>query len=266
VTDDEQANPVPIDEPPTRLELVLRYRWFALLSIVVLLGIAYAVAEGYAVPRTVKVFGLAFAAGSLLGVPAAGRLVDWLYSPPYTYLVDLDPVGSDFAIWELPPAVWRDLEVEGGGELYDLRAAAPAYEVQTYDPEENRAKGTWRGTATDTELIKNRTKIAEVRGELEEQARRGFAYEVARAGIVRRGVSRILRAFVQDFEAEGVYNGEAVQKAAERFFKSLDLDLEDEGVTGGLGDDGTFAEENLSGIEFVFGEDRDDQEASDVAS
>jgi len=264
LTNEQAYDPAEEERPTTRLEFVLRYRWFLLLAVGLLGAVGYVIVEGYEVPRGAKVFAAAFIAGSLMGIPAAGRIVDWLYSPPYTYLVDLDPVDSDFAIWELPPAVWRELTVEDGGELFQLRAAAPAYEVQSYNPEENRAEGTWRGTASDVELIRDRTKIAEVRGELEERAKRGMAFEVMKAGIIRSALDRILRAFVQDFEAESLYSGEAVQKAVERALDGAELSLEEERPGEGVADDGTVAEANLDGVSFVFNGDDAAEEVADA--
>ncbi|MHB9288120.1 hypothetical protein ACKVMT_13905 [Halobacteriales archaeon Cl-PHB] len=107
------------------------------------------------VPRIVKVGAVGTIAAGALGYLPTAKVLDWLYDPPKRYLVcpglteDVEP-----GVWELTPQEYADLEVVGG-QLYEWPSCEhPTYEVQDYYPDLNRAVGTWRGTATDSQMIR----------------------------------------------------------------------------------------------------------------
>jgi len=235
-------------EPDTRAsrslgDVLVADRW-RILGILLLAG-AGAVFFGWnpSVPRWLHVTGLAFGAAALLGYAPAARLVKWLYKPSYTYLVDVDARTNEFAVWQLPPDVWRDLEVLDG-ELYEVRSTAPAWECRGYDPEANEATGTWRGSASDLEFIEDRERIDEIRGVLEDLAKEGLTYRVKQSGIVRSAVRGIVLSFIEGFESETLYEGSAVKDSVDDALARWQFENSPRDDSESVGDDGTNTEAN----------------------
>lgn len=224
-------------------DVLVSYRWVLAVAIGAALVIGLYLGYEPEIPRSVKLFGIAALLSGALGYPVAARIVAWLWRPRYTYLVDVDARDSDFSIWELPPSAWRDLEVLED-EIYELRAAAPAWEVKDYDPVANTCRGTWRGSATDLEMIEEQERIDEIRGILEDLAKEGLSIRVKQSGIVRKAVRGIVMSLVEGFEKETLYEGsevvQAVEDALERWNLREQKDPED-----GTADDGSLTEDNV---------------------
>ena len=209
----------------TNRELLVQSRWFllAVALLVVLVGSISWWLLDLSVPpigREVKLFAMAFVAAVVLAAPWATRLVDWLYTPDSKYLLDYDAETDELHLWEIPAPTWRELDIEE--ELYPLQASEPVYEGRNYDPEENRAEGVWRGSATDLELVDHREAVKEVRGDLEDLAREGLAIRAKQSSIVRGAVSDIVMEFVADFEDESTYSGENIQRRVDDALGDLD--------------------------------------------
>lgn len=214
----------PIEEKETSLkETLISDRWN--LLILALIGLGLAIYFGYEpeIPRWLRLFGVAMIATFVLGYAPASRLVQWLYSPNFTYLIDLDSRTDEFAIWQLPAATWRDLDVTDG-DLYEVRSTAPCWECRGYDPETNTAKGTWRGSASDLELIENRERIDEIRTILEELAKEGLTIRVKQSGIIRDAIRGIVMSFVAGFERETLYDGDEIDKSVEKALSRWEFD------------------------------------------
>jgi hypothetical protein len=227
-------------------EVLVADRW-RLLGVLLLAGAAL-VFLGYEVeiPRWARLFLIAASVTAALGYPAAARLVAWLYRPNYTFLVDLDARRDDLAVWRLPPKTWRDLEVQDG-ELYQIKSLYPAWECKDYDPEENTANGTWRGSASDLELIEDRDRIDEIRTILEDLAQEGLSIRIKQSGIIRSSIRGIVMSFVEGFEKETLYDGDQIKKSVEKALDRWDLKDEKElpGDPDGPGSDGSLTEENI---------------------
>lgn len=239
---------VEIESGPTRTwkDILVADRWRLLGVLLLAAGLAVYLGYDNEIPRWLRLFAITAGIGIALGYAPAARIVAWLYRPTYTYLVDVDSRTDEFAIWQLPPKVWRDLEVTEG-ELYDVRAIAPAWECREYDPEENTAIGTWRGSASDLELIEDRDAIDEIRTILEELAQEGLSIRIKQSGIVRSAVRGIVMSFVEGFESETLYDGENVKKSVERALNRWNFESDSDGgspasVTG-PGEDGSYLEE-----------------------
>jgi hypothetical protein len=225
-------------------DVLVRDRWRILGVLLIGAAVLVLIGVDLEIPRGYRVFAVTLFIGLVLGFAPASRLVDYLYSPSYTYLLELDARGDEIALWQLPPKVWRDLDVTDG-ELHQLRAAAPAWECQTYDAEQNTATGTWRGSASDYELISSRERIDEIRTVLEDLAQEGLTMRVKQSGIVRTAVRGIVLSFVEGFERETLYDGEEIGAAVDKALKRWSLDPGRETDDPAPGDDGTLAEPNL---------------------
>lgn len=225
-------------------DVLVRDRWK-------LIGLGIAVAGAWAyfgydvtIPRWARLFVLSSGLAALVAYAPASRIVAWLFSPDFTYLVDLDARDNELAIWQLPPKAWRELEVSEG-ELYRVRATVPAWECKGYDPEENSALGTWRGSASDLELIEDRERIDEIRGILEDLAKEGLTIRVKQSGIIRDSVRGIVMSFIEGFESESLYDGDEIEKSVEKALtRWTDDDDENEPDEIAPGDDGSLSEEN----------------------
>ncbi|AKH97351.1 hypothetical protein [Halanaeroarchaeum sulfurireducens] len=226
-------------------EALIADRWTLLGLAVFLVGLAAVLGYEITVPREAKLFAIVAVLTGLVAYAPAARIVAWLYRPGFTYLVEVDASEADVAIWALPPATWRELDV-AEGELFPLQASVPAWECQSYDPETNSATGTWRGSASDLELIQERGRIAEIRGVLEDLAKEGLGYRVMQSGMVRAAVRSVVLSFIETFERDAVYDGDEIRRAIDRTLDEWEYDANAEARNATVGDDGTLAEENTS--------------------
>jgi len=212
-------------------ELLVRSRWFLLVVALVtllVLSIAYWLVQP-SLPdfgRPVKLFLVAFVVGSVVATPWATKLVDWLHTPDTRWLLTTDAEKNKLELWEIPAPLWRDLDVDD--DLHRWDSSQPVYEVREYDQEDNHAVGTWRGSATDLELVETREAVKEVRGDLEDLAREGLAIRAKQSSIIRSSVSDIVMEFVGDFEEETTYSGEQIQQRVEDALDDLDDDPPDD--------------------------------------
>jgi hypothetical protein len=228
-------------------DVLVADRWRLLaVGLVVASGAVY---FGYEpeMPRFVKLYLLTGLIGAALAYVPAQKIVEYLYSPSYTYLLDVSSEGNDITLWKLPPELWRDLSVNAG-ELFRLRAAVPVWECLAYAPpgetetyhtetadgepvtvelEDNACLGTWRGSVTDYELIQDRNKIAEIRHILEPMSQETLKYRVMQNGIVRRALRAIVMQFVASYESETIYSGDEIEKSVERALKHWSVDGSD---------------------------------------
>ena len=226
-------------------EAAIRDRWRIAILVTAVVGLAYYFGFNPQIPRRAKLFGMAFVAASLAGFPAATRVVDYLYRPTHTHLVEFDAETDTLRIWQLPASTWRELTVEDG-EIYPLQADSPAWECRSYDPEDNVATGTWRGSATDLELVESRAAINDIRNELEDMAQEGLTIRVKQSTIVRTAVKDIVMAFLRDYESETVYSGDELQTKIDDAVDSFTLKTDtDEDDSQQPADDGTNAEPNV---------------------
>jgi hypothetical protein len=224
-------------------EVLIADRWRLLAVGLLVAGVAILFGFDIQVSRQVKLFAGVTAVAAAIAYAPAARIVAWLYRPSYTYLVELDASKADVAVWALPPPRWKELEVEEG-ELFPLQASVPAWECQEYDPETNSATGTWRGSASDLELIQERGRIAEIRGTLENLAKEGLGYRVMQSGIIRAAVRSVVMSFVEAFERDAVYDGDEIRRAIDQTLEEWEYEDDTMDSTDEPRDDDSLAEVN----------------------
>ncbi|OKY77467.1 MAG: hypothetical protein BTN85_2118 [Candidatus Methanohalarchaeum thermophilum] len=83
---------------------------------------------------------------------------------------------------------------------------------RTYDPVEQTATGTWKASANDLELLRNKEKIRDLREKLEEQAKKGLKVRALLPSLVRNSVNEIASDLIKSIEEEAIYNGEKINK------------------------------------------------------
>lgn len=224
-------NPEHIEEDtrgaPTWKETLIADRWRLVGLGVIGFGVATFIGVDFGIPRWLRLFGLTAAVSALVGYGPAGRIVGWLHSTNYTYLLDLDARENEFAVWQLPPDVWSELTVSDG-ELYKVQATVPAWTGKGYDPETNSVEGTWRGSASDMELVEDRERIDEIRTVLEDLAKEGLTIRVKQSGIIRDAVRGIVMSFVEGFETESLYDGDEIEASVHKALSRWDSDGSDD--------------------------------------
>jgi len=211
------------------VELLKAYRnWIGLGVVAAVAAALYVGVPALpSIPREPRVFAVGALAAVLLGYAPAVRIVEWLYAPEGTYLVDIDARDNGFAIWRLSPEEWEQLTVEKG-ELYRLKTSADAYTCRQYWPDYQLCLGTWRGSASDLELLEERERIDEIRETLEQQAQEGLTIRMKVGSIVRTAVRDIVNDLVRQYEGTAIHRGERIEQAVDSALDDYDLDDEED--------------------------------------
>jgi hypothetical protein len=217
----------------TKGELVYEFVRSRFLSIVavVLLGLILAAIVGFSieVPRWAKIGGLTMLILSPFAVLVGSLITSLLPDPPGVVLVDVDARVMDSAVYWFPVDTFREsLEVTKG----ELNQVAPSlYFGKQIDREELTVEGTWRGTVSDRELIRGLAKVHECRGQLEDDARKGFIIETQAFTLVRSAARDATQTIVETFQKgtlpdEGDGINDAIDSALEEY--GIEEQLKDE--------------------------------------
>lgn len=220
------------DGPRTLPEAVYEFVRSRFLSIiaVLLLGTLLAALIGLdlGLPRWAH---LSLLTGLLLS-PFAWMISDWvlrlLPDPPGVVLVDVDARKMDGAVFWLPIDDFHELEVLEG----ELNQVAPElYFGKSINLDNMTAVGTWRGTLSDRQLLRGLQKVYECRGQLEEDAKKGFVLETQAFTVIRNTVRETTATVVETFKRGSLPDeGEALDNQIETALDQFDLDdrLDDE--------------------------------------
>jgi len=206
----------------------LRARFLSIVGVLLVSGgIALSIGLDLSIPRWVRLVGFTAIAFAPFGFIFGNWLVGILHDPNYQYLVDLDATRTDGGLYQLPPEDFRELEVtdeNGNPEApYDITQLAPSlYAGKQIDLDELTCVGTWRGTLDDRELARSLRKVRECRGQLQEDAQRGFVLETSAFTIVRSAARGAALDVVEMFQSgtlpdQGASINEAVDNALEDF-------------------------------------------------
>lgn len=212
------------DREPSKTELafeLVRSRMLTLLLIVVLAAVGFLLlAIFFAIPSPPRwsiILGFALVSIAPYGYLFGTYFMEWLIPSREVYLVDVDAREEGGALWKMPPEGIHRLDVEDG-ELH--RAAPELYFGKRLDPDAGTVIGTWRGTYSDRELLAAYSNVEEVRGQLEEDARRGWAIQTNAWAIIRGATQDCVTAVIETFEAgtlpdDGASLGERIEDALE---------------------------------------------------
>lgn len=213
------------------------------LAVVVLLGLWANFLPP--LPRWLEVGAVASIAVVPIGW-AAGVKVDAATEPQYHYIIDVEvpgSVGDRGALYELAEEDFREFEVrEDSLEDWSpfLHAAKGVHIDELYAEE-----GTWAAAMSDRELMTAKAKLSELRGQLEEDAKKGFVLETNAFIIIRGATQAAVRRIVETFERgslpdDGEGLNDRIDEALDRFdlgeaedsvkgdpLEELDFDLDD---------------------------------------
>jgi len=224
------------DGPPSTVELLLDFLDENLTRIiaglVLLIATVGVFLSGFSVPRRAKLVAITMLLLAPIGKLVGDYIVGLLWDPNYIYLVDLDARVVDGALYQFPFDHFRELDVTEG-QLTEL--TPNLYVGRQVDIEEMTAVGTWRGTLDDTELLTALQAVRECRGQLQDQAQRGWVLDTHGWSIIWRAVRDEIASVVRSFEEgtlpdEGLALHEAIDDALEQY----DLDNELAEITDDL--------------------------------
>jgi len=252
--------PNPRPEPPRAVKILdwLRAHLPELVGGSLLVGVIAAIV-GFvlSVPRFWFIAGLAAAFMSPLGFLTGQKVVGWLYNPDWVYLIDLDARVLDGGIYRLPLDDFRELDVLDDDEFvnstYDLTQLSPnLYVGKQVDLEDMTVVGTWRGTLDDRELTRALRAVHECRGQLQDDAQRGFILETSAFVVVRRATRNTVERIVELFEDGSLPDsGEGIDRAIDQELEDFGLDDASDSDLSDLVDDDAIDDlEHKSGFDF----------------
>ncbi|WGI16948.1 hypothetical protein [Methanonatronarchaeum sp. AMET-Sl] len=83
------------------------------------------------------------------------------------------------------------------------------------------AKGTWRGSVSDIELLRNKEQIQEIHDKLTKMAQKGLKTRIRMPSMVRDAVNQITMEMASHIEKQSIYNGEIVNQVVEKTIKEF---------------------------------------------
>ncbi|MFC6976492.1 hypothetical protein ACFQL1_20325 [Halomicroarcula sp. GCM10025709] len=159
---------------------------------------AVAAVIGVDIPRNVRIIGLSGLISLVfLGRPTGKKVRSMLWDPNYIWIVDVDARVLEGGIFHMPAQRFQQWTVTEGS--LDWVSPNLAFGKQV-DLLEQTVEGTWRGTLSDRELMRALQAVEECRGQLEEDAKRGFAIESQAFTIVRNATRKAVFRIVETFE------------------------------------------------------------------
>jgi len=175
---------------------------------------------GYELPRSLRLIGLcALVTIPLVGRPTGKKVRALLWDPNYVWLVDIDARYTKGGIFRTPGQRFREWSVEDG----QLDWVSPNLAFgKNVDLEAQTVEGCWRGTLSDRELMRTLQAVEECRGQLEADAKRGFAIEAQAFTIIRNATRKAVLRIVSTFERgtlpdEGEGLTDEIDSAIEQF-------------------------------------------------
>jgi len=221
--EEQQQEDKPNYSGPSSFRRYLLY--FALLSVSILATVAsWILVSNYvswSIPPQVKLATTSFFVASLLAVLPSILICSWLWNPRPYFVVDIDAEQSYFSLYRLSEQAFKELEFTEG-EPFTL--GPKVISVRRYDIETNTARGTWRGSKDDLELLRKLEEVEELKTTFENLAKRGLSYRSKYTKIIYDSVERVTTAFLLDFEGKVFKSGQAINDAVE---DSIDANLPD---------------------------------------
>lgn len=186
--------------------------WIGLGSVGVLVAVWYFGISLPSVPRPLVIAGLSCGSGAGLGYLPAKKIISWLKTIRWIFLLVVKEGGDGIELWTFTPDAWADVELVDGN-LYQLNAIVECYEATDFEEETMEVEATWRGSARPLELVAERERIGEIRETLEDRAKRFISLRMRVGSIVRTATESIVNDLISSYEAKGVHRGESIEKA-----------------------------------------------------
>lgn len=184
-------------------------------------------------PRWVQVVAVAAIPGGILGW-FAGTKAATGEEPQYHYLIDVEvpgSVGDKGALYELSEGDFRQLEVleDSLEDWSPYLHAGKGVHIDDLVVEE----GTWAASMSDRELMTAKAKLSQLRGQLEQDAKKGFVLEANAFIMIRSAVQSGIRRIVDTFEKGTLPDdGDALNDEIDETLEEFELSSLEESVQG----------------------------------
>lgn len=146
---------------------------------------------------TIPTWALVMLATAVAASPVAWwagvRLVRWLYDPDHVYISEVNAASGDQRLLRISPDRFDELTVYNHNEerrerdfLHEVRINGKrAYEVDSYDREQNVAIASWQAGVTNVEIRQDRSRIKSIKTVLEREADKALELIVNHSDHVR---------------------------------------------------------------------------------
>jgi len=202
---------------------LLKARFLSIVFVVLVVLVGAAIINvDLSVPRWAHLFALVFIVLLPYGYIIGNYVASLLWNEEHIFVVDLDARFLDGALYAFPPAEFRDLETREGQMC---RLTPHLFTAKNVDLQAGECLGTWRGTLDDRDLLRALHNVDECRGELQEDAKRGFAIETQAWTIIRSATRAATKRVVRTFE-DGTLpdEGNSIDRAIDEALERYDLD------------------------------------------
>lgn len=168
----------------------------------------------------------------------ASRLTEALHTPETELLVAVDAEDGNQQLMTVAPDRFEEMRVvnENGVErgtdyLHTIYVnGVKGYEIDSYDAERNVAVASWQAGATNRQMRAHRTKVDEVKTDLEEQTDLVFEVMINNTSMVREHAAEVSNDLIQ--VAEGIETPGDHESLSKRLRESMDeLDVEEDLVS-----------------------------------
>lgn len=162
--------------------------------------------------QRIQVFLATFLATGLIAYIPSKKLVDWIHEERYLYMLELKAEDGGIGIWRFHPGQWKEIEIINGKLHEEKVDKGRLYVCREFDESGMEAKGTWMGSASDLEFLREKKKIEDTRKRLESLASESVELRASMLSIVREAIDRVGAKMAQEFEKGTLYQGEEIGK------------------------------------------------------
>lgn len=193
------------------------------LSIIFILTVSTYLLIKIDLSKTLNVFLTTFVAtGALVYIPSM-KFVNWIYDRRFVFLLELRASDKGVKLYKFPIEAWKNVEVKKG-ELFKASCDnKDVFVCQRFLENDFVAYGTWRGSASSLELLRDKEKILEVRNKLEEMAKRGMSLRARFLSIVRGSVNEIAQEMAKESEKDLLFCGEKIDEIIEEQLEESEI-------------------------------------------
>lgn len=167
--------------------------------------------------------------GSIVCYPYAKIVTSWYITDDRKPVIELDPedISKDGAlpisVWKVPKEQMNDIEViNGSPNKVTTKKAGNGIAVEHFQVMQNDdgtsdmyAEGTWVGSKSGMELMKDVDEIQAMKENLEPLAMKGYAYEIKWPFIMRQLSEKITNAIVHEFQGVTQFKGKEMHNHVE---------------------------------------------------
>lgn len=233
-------------------QIIVEYKTLITVSVLMAVGAVLFTEISIEIPQWLKLYGAVASGAVLIGYIPGKWAVDRLYSRDVETVIDLDARDAEYAEYQFSPELFGELRVVGADTLASRRgqsgylwfgrdvrylkegdrdtahpldgAEANSGEPVYVEADGWYVNGTWKASADDLELERERERIDEIRTKLEQEAMAGLAERIKMPGATRTAVREIVRVVLHGLERGTIHHGDDLQEITERVMRSYQME------------------------------------------